>query len=66
MRVFDHPNNSGKWECPVCKTDEDRPVVLIMIHGQKGKRTVEAIQVHYDCIELTYDSEDQIFYQCLK
>jgi hypothetical protein len=32
MKVFEHPNMDG-FKCPICKTNDDSPVVLIGIYG---------------------------------
>ena len=52
MRVFDHPNMTD-FECPICCTNDDKPVVLIEIYGTECGRNIEAKQVHLDCLELT-------------
>jgi len=33
MRVFQHPNLSNGWYCPICKTSEDKEIVLVGIQG---------------------------------
>lgn len=52
MRVFEHPNFVNNTVCPICKTNHDRPCVLIPILGIGDGRTYEARQYHLDCIEL--------------
>lgn len=52
MRIFDHPNMTGGFTCPICKTGEDKPVTLVGIHGTEEGHIMEASQVHVDCIEL--------------
>ena len=51
MRVFDHPNMHS-FECPICHTGEDLPVVLIGIYGTQKEDIMEARQYHLNCIDL--------------
>jgi hypothetical protein len=61
MRAFDHPNMSHGFKCPICKTNDDKPVVLICINGTQDDGIAEAHQYHLDCIELLeYDMADDI------
>lgn len=53
MRVFDHPNMTGGFICPICGKGTDAPVTLIGIRGTERDRIMEARQYHIDCIELT-------------
>lgn len=53
MRVFEHPNVTGGFACPICGTGENKPVVLIGTAGTKEGHIMEARQYHLDCIELT-------------
>ncbi len=53
MRVFDHPNMSNSWRCPICGTYSDSPVILAAIAGTEDENIVQAEQIHMDCIELT-------------
>jgi len=48
MREFKHPNMSN-FECPVCHTKADSPVVLVGIPGTEDGGNIEAVQVHSDC-----------------
>lgn len=52
MRVFPHMNTTGDEVCPLCKTKEDKPVVLVGIDGTQDGNIMQAIQVHSDCIKL--------------
>jgi len=52
MRVFEHPNTSAGWKCPICKTDADKEVVLIGVAGTEEGHIMQAEQIHLDCIEL--------------
>ena len=51
MIIFEHMNTSGEV-CPICKTKENKPVVLICIDGTEDGGNIQAKQVHVDCIEL--------------
>lgn len=51
MRVFEHPNMKN-FECPVCKTSKDAPVILVPIPGTEDGGTCEAKQVHKKCFDL--------------
>ena len=53
MRIFEHPNTSHKWRCPVCGRADDKSVFLAAIEDARDGHVVEAVQVHVDCIELT-------------
>jgi hypothetical protein len=52
MITFDHPNYTGGFECPICKTGANAPVTLIPIPGTEREGIMEAIQVHVECWEL--------------
>lgn len=52
MRVFDHPNVTGGWTCPVCGTADDKPVVLIGISGTEEGNIMQAEVFHLDCLDL--------------
>lgn len=61
MRAFDHFNQSGD-PCPICGTVDDKPTVLVAIHGTENDGICEALQIHLDCIKLTaYRDNGQIF-----
>ena len=51
MRQFQHPNMHN-FECPVCKTSSDHPVVLVPIPGTENDGLVKAKQVHSECFRL--------------
>ena len=58
MQIFNHFNCNGKQtECPVCKKNDDKPVVLIGINGTQEDGIIQAVQVHVDCVELIFTSE---------
>lgn len=58
MRVFEHPNMSNDWVCPICRFPVDHPVVLVKIFGTEDDGIVEAEQVHVHCLDLWW-SKDQ-------
>lgn len=60
MRVFDEPNVSNGWACPICGEATKKPVVLIGIKGTEEGRNIQAEQFHLDCIELTFFSDKRI------
>lgn len=71
MRIFEKMNTSAKDVCPICKTKEQKPVVLIPIVGKgdnSGKKfqNYEAAQVHVDCLDLWIDMNLGIIHQKLK
>ena len=51
MKVFEHPNPSGI--CPICKTNEDKPCVLIGIDGTQEDNIIQCNMYHLECIDLT-------------
>jgi len=62
MKIFEHPNLSGDWKCPVCGRNEDLPVALIPIgevgHGDR-EVNLRARQYHLECISLVdFNSRD--------
>jgi hypothetical protein len=63
MRIFEKMNTSGKEVCPICKTQNQKPVILIVKAGTREGNIAEAIQVHVDCLELIYDKTHGLIYQ---
>ena len=63
MRVIKKPNLSNGWKCPVCKTDEEKEVVLIGIVGTRKGYDIEAEQVHLGCLDLLFDKQHGLIYQ---
>jgi hypothetical protein len=59
MRTFEHFNKSGKDVCPICKTSEDKEIMLVPIFGTEEGNNIQAIQIHTQCLqnELTYYPE---------
>ena len=69
MRIFKEMNTGTKEPCPICKTKENKEVVLIPKVGtgdnpDKKFQNYEAIQVHVDCLDLWI--QDDIIFQKLK
>ena len=62
MKIFEHPNTSGDWKCPICNTNEDKPVTLIGIEGTEDSSIMEAEHFHIDCIYLTYNKDYNLLY----
>ncbi len=52
MLIFDEPNISGGWVCPICKTNNIKPVTLIPREETIKGHTAKAEQVHVDCLSL--------------
>ena len=65
MRIFEKPNTSNDWTCPICKTSDIKEVVLVGINGTEDGNNMRAEQIHLDCIELLYDKDHNILYQIL-
>lgn len=68
MKIFDHPNMEG-WNCPICGTNEDKPVTLIPVVGTKQGNIAEAKQIHVECLDLTiakYSVNDSIIFITFK
>ena len=61
MRVFEHPNLNN-FRCPLCGTNNDKPVVLVGIEGTEDGGNMKARQYHLDCIELTEVKENDKTY----
>lgn len=65
MRKFEHPNTSNNWVCPICGTNEDKPIVLIPIVGTEDGNNMQAEQFHIDYIDLMYHKDMNILAQKL-
>jgi len=63
MRVFKEPNLSNGWVCPICYTNEKKPVVLIPVEGTEEGNNIQAEQFHLDCIGLVWEKRLGIIYQ---
>jgi hypothetical protein len=57
MGVFEHPNISNGWKCPVCGTNADKPVVLVPIPNTENDGICEAKQVHKKCYDLVVEMQ---------
>lgn len=66
MRIFKKPNISDNWKCPVCGKNDEKEVALIGVDGTADGRNMEAVQVHVDCINLTYSPFPHFLYQYIK
>lgn len=50
MREFEHPNMNG-FICPLCRTNNDEPVVLVPVPGtEDDDGLMQAKQVHSKCL----------------
>ncbi len=48
IKEFEHPNMKG-FVCPICKTSEDRPIILMSVPGTQEKNIARAQQYHRTC-----------------
>jgi hypothetical protein len=62
MHIFDHPNPAN-FVCPICKTAEDKPVVLVGIEGTEDGHIMKARQYHLACIDLTEIAKGDFLFQ---
>ena len=62
MRAFDHPNMQD-FVCPICGSNEDKPVVLVGIAGTQRDRIIKAKQVHLHCLDLVYYPDKRVVWQ---
>jgi len=62
MREFPHPNISNNWQCQICKSNKDAPVVLVGIPGTEDGNVMEAEQVHSECYVLVCKMHDLDYY----
>ena len=51
MRQFLHPNMHN-FNCPICDTSKDAPVVLVPIPGTESNGNIQCNQVHSECYVL--------------
>ena len=49
-RIFEKGNWSNDQICPICNTNDDKPVTLIGIVGTQEDNIIEAEQIHVDCV----------------
>lgn len=63
MKIFEHPNTSDNWVCPICKTNADKQVTLIALPQKSNELVVQAEQFHVHCVmglEFTYLTEHSV------
>ena len=70
MRIFKKGNWSCGAKCPICSTNKEGEVTLVGLEGTEDGYNVQALQVHIECLELTFkkgieDTRD-IIYQIVK
>lgn len=65
MNIFNKPNTNDNWKCIICNKNDIKPVTLIGIDGTQEGANIQAIQVHVDCINLTYFRDNHIIAQLL-
>lgn len=63
MKIYDEPSWYKDITCPICKTQDNKPIALVKIDGTVDEGKVECFQVHVDCIDLHYISGMGIIYQ---
>jgi len=63
MKQFEHPNMGNDWKCPICNTNEDKPIVLMGVDGTEDGNIEEAEQIHLDCINLRLNKQYRLIYQ---
>jgi hypothetical protein len=61
MRIFEEFNTKSK--CEICKTNENKPSILIPKVGTKKGNNCEAAVFHVDCLDLWYDEEIKCIFQ---
>lgn len=65
MKIFEHPTNINNFKCFICNGNDDKPVTLIGIDGTEDGYNREAMQVHIDCLNLSYSPKEKIFYMIM-
>jgi len=60
-REFEHFNDTDR--CPICKTGDDKPCILVPIDGTNDGNICQGIAVHVDCIELRFNRNVGVLYQ---
>ncbi len=51
MKVFDKPNPTC-FTCPICGTSDEKPVTPMGVSGTEEGLSIQAIQVHIECLDL--------------
>jgi len=67
MKIFEEPNfiKNGK-SCPVCGTQDNKPVVLVKLTNTAEANKYQAVQVHVECLDLLYCSDHGIMFQYVR
>ena len=67
-RIFEGFNQRPHQICPICRTDVDKPFLLVPIPGTKDGDRQEAQQIHFYCclivqlsLKLTQQQEPEAF-----
>lgn len=60
MKVFEKPNLSRDWKCPVCKTSDVKPITLVGIAGTEDDGIIECEQFHIDCMEPVWHKDQNV------
>lgn len=60
MRIFEKPNLSGRWKCPICNSSDEKPVFLAGKYGTQKDNLVEAEQIHVECLDLWYYEDTKV------
>lgn len=63
MNIFEKPNTTNNWKCPICNKNTENKVVLIGIDGTERDKIIEAEQVHFNCLDLRFNKEHGLIYQ---
>lgn len=59
MRVFLEPNTKDGFVCPICKTGDIKPVVLVGLFDTIKDDMVEVRQVHIECLDLYFVTDEK-------
>ena len=59
MHIFEKPNMTGDWTCPICGTKKEGSVFLAAILGTQveNSSTYQAEQIHVECAEFFISKE---------
>jgi hypothetical protein len=66
MKIFQEPNPINEWKCIICGSGKKSPVTLIGIAGKEENGNIPAIQIHVECLNLTYFEEATAIVQLVK
>ena len=62
IRLFEEPNINNDWKCPICKTNDIKPVILIGIEGTQEGNNMQSEHFHVDCIDLLYYKKENLLF----